>query len=192
MPKQERRRYFRINDEVAVSFTLINDEYGGDCTKNSDVDSMDLNQEFYVSLEMQLRHVMVDLRASQPKMAQAIDLINQKVNLLRSDEMTMEFNPVIKTASISACGIAFTWSESFAISQELMLNLYLQPRHELIRTTAHVAAINENNHAPTKQAEPYVIHLDFDDIHSAYQELLIQHIVQRQGSQLRKKLDHEQ
>ncbi|OUR69991.1 hypothetical protein A9Q73_01070 [Bermanella sp. 47_1433_sub80_T6] len=186
MSDQERRRYFRINDEVAMSFSLIEGEVTADLLTN---DTLALNQEFHISLEVQIRQAMLELRAKDPKLAVILDLLNQKMNLLRTGEHLFESSPLLKPANISACGISFTWHEKLAINQLVMLSLYLQPKHDLVRTQAHVAAVNINPDSLSNQAEPYIIHLDFDSIHDAYQELLIQHIVQRQGYQLRKKLD---
>ena len=90
---------------------------------------------------------------------------------------------------MSACGIAFTWHEALPINQQLMLDLYLQPNHELVRTEAHVAAVMDNVSPETRQNEPFILRLDFDNIQTSYQEVLIQHVVQRQSYQLRKKLD---
>ena len=188
MTDEERRRYFRINDEVAMTFSLINDEYGGE---NNQLESGDLNQEFHVSLEMQIRQAMGEVRSQSPKVAHLLDLLNQKMNLLRSNDQMAAAEPILKSANISACGISFSWHEKLSINQLVNLSIYLQPRHELIRTEAHVAAVNENLKSPSNESEPYLIHLDFHNIHSAYQELLIQHVVQRQGYQLRKKLDNE-
>ncbi len=188
MSDQERRRYFRINDEVAMSFSLIDGEMTGDLLTH---DTLALNQEFHISLEVQIRQAMLELRAKDPKLAVILDLLNQKMNLLRTGEHLFESSPLLKPANISACGISFTWHEKLAINQLVMLSLYLQPKHDLVRTQAHVAAVNINPDS-SNQAEPFIIHLDFDSIHDAYQELLIQHIVQRQGYQLRKKLDEVQ
>ncbi|MEY8248097.1 MAG: PilZ domain-containing protein [Bermanella sp.] len=189
MTEQERRRYFRINDEVAMSFSLIDGNDNGDVSVH---DTLALNQEFHISLEVQIRQAMLELRAKDPKLAVMLDLLNQKMNLLRNGEHLFESSPSLKAANISACGISFSWHEKLAINQMVMLSLYLQPKHDLVRTQAHVAAVNSNPDSLDRQTEPYIIHLDFDSIHDAYQELLIQHIVQRQGSQLRKKLDEVQ
>ena len=189
MTDEERRRYFRINDEVAMSFSLINEEYGGE---NNQQDTQDLSQEFHVSLEMQIRQALADVRGQSPKIAHLLDLLNQKMNLQRSNEQASDLEPILKAANISACGISFCWHEKLAINQLVNMSMYLQPRHELIRTEAHVAAVNENSDQATKGSEPYIIHFDFHNIHSAYQELLIQHVVQRQGYQLRKKLNNDQ
>ena len=189
MTDEERRRYFRINDEVAMSFSLINEEYGGE---NNLKDTQGLNQEFHVSLEMQIRQAMAEVRGQSPKVAHVLDLLNQKMNLLRSNEQMAGSEPMLKAANISACGISFCWHDKLDINQLVNMSMYLQPRHELIRTEAHVAAVNENLDQATKDAEPYIIHFDFHNIHNAYQELLIQHVVQRQGYQLRKKLNNDQ
>jgi hypothetical protein len=68
--------------------------------------------------------------------------------------------------------------------------MYLQPNHELIRTEAHVAAVTRNDSDGVDPNDAYVVRLDFDNIQKNYQEFLIQHVVQRQGYQLRKKLDN--
>jgi hypothetical protein len=189
MKEEERRRFFRINDDVAMNFTLIDNDFIGDVAAH---DTQELNKEFHVSLEMQVRQAMMAVRAENPKMAVVLDLLNQKINLLRAVDHLSEQGPILKVTNISACGISFTWNESININQIVMLSLYLQPKHDLVRTQAHVAAVNPNMDINSNQREPYVIHLDFDNIHSAYQELLIQHIVQRQGYQLRNKADEKQ
>lgn len=186
MSEQERRRFFRIDDEVAISFSPFGEEYGGETI---DEPHPNLNQEFHQNLEVQIRHAMVEIRGQSPKVAQVLDLLNQKINLLRAYESLGVGEPVLKQANISACGIAFTWHEPLPINQQLMLNLYLQPNHEHIRTEAHVAAAMDNLDPETRQQEPYIVRLDFDNIRTSYQEILIQHVVQRQSYQLRKKLD---
>lgn len=188
LTKEERRRFFRIDDDVAVHFTLVGDEYGGE---DVEYESLDVNQEYHMSLEVQIRQAMVGVRSAAPKIAQVLDLMNQKINLLRSAEQLENSQPLLKKANISACGIAFSWHESLKPGQQMMLNLYLQPRHEHVRTPAHVVAVDENQDEETRQIEPYVLRIDFDDIHHSLQEVLIQHVVQRQAYHLRKKLDDD-
>ncbi len=187
---EERRRFFRIDDEVAISFHLLDDDYGGEDSDDA-AEIHDKQQEFHVSLEVQIRQAMVDVRAQYPKLAPLLDLMNQKINLLHASEALVDEAPVLKKANLSACGVAFTWQEALPINQQVMVNIYLQPNHELVRSQAHVAGVGNNPDYPALSEEPYVIRLDFDDMHHAYQEVLIQHVVQRQGHQLRKKLDAE-
>lgn len=188
LTEDERRRFFRIDDEIAVHFTPLSDEYGGE---DVEYETMDVNQEYHMSLEVQIRQAMVAARASSPKIAQVLDLLNQKINLLRASEHLENSEPVLKKANISACGVSFAWSDAMEVGQQIMLNLYLQPRHELIRTPAHIAGVEENPDEETRQQEPYILRIDFDDIHHSLQEVLIQHVVQRQAYHLRKKLDED-
>lgn len=186
--KQERRRYFRIDDDIALSFTLVDDLN----QEEPDHQQMDEDtQEYHMSLEVQLRHAMVDVRAQSPKLAHVLDLMNQKINLLRSSENLHENHPTMKSANISACGMAFTWSEKLDVNQPLMLNLYLQPHHELVRTKAYVAGADVNPDSSDAQ-DAYIIRLDFVEMNPAYQEILIQHVVQRQGRQIRQRRDDEE
>ncbi|MFT5591786.1 MAG: hypothetical protein ACI8SR_000141 [Oceanicoccus sp.] len=187
---EERRRFFRVDDEVAISFHALNEEYGGEDNAGT-TDIIDMQQEFHVSLEVQIRQAMVDVRAQYPKLAPLLDLMNQKINLLHASDAQTDDTPVLRKANLSACGVAFTWHESLAINKQLMASIYLQPNHELVRSTAHVAAVDANPDYPETSGEPYIIRLDFDDMHNAYQEVLIQHVVQRQGRQLRKSLEEK-
>lgn len=184
---EERRRFFRIDDEVAISFHDLDDEHNND----SPVDMSEMQQEFHVSLEVQIRQAMVDVRAQYPKLAPLLDLMNQKINLLHSSDTQIENAPVLKKANLSACGVAFAWHEPLPINQQLMVNIYLQPNHELVRSTAHVAGVDNNPDYPSHSEEAHIVRLDFDEMHNAFQEVLIQHVVQRQGHQLRKRLDDQ-
>lgn len=187
---QERRRFFRIDDEVAISFHHLDEEPVQEDTETA-VDLNKMQQEFHVSLDVQIRQAMVDVRAQYPKLAPVLDLMNQKINLLHASETVTDDTPVLRKASLSACGIAFTWNEALPINQQLMLNIYLQPNHELVRSTAHVAGVDVNPDYPSNSEEPHIVRLDFDDMHDAFQEVLIQHVVQRQGHQLRQKMDSD-
>ncbi len=182
MSNEERRRFFRIDDQVALSVTLIEkDSAYGDATNDLSQDDM-----MAVSLEIKIRHALAEVRGHSPKVATALDLLNQKINMLRTVEQTDDAEPMIRPVNLSACGISFTWKEKLPINQKVALTLYLQPRHEIVKALGHVAAVDRNIDPDTQQQEPYILRLDFDHLHSTYQEVLIQHVVQRQGDQLRK------
>lgn len=187
---EERRRFFRIDDEVAISFHSLDEDYGGEDSDDL-AEINEMQQEFHVSLEVQIRQAMVDVRAQYPKLAPLLDLMNQKINLLHANETVVEDAPVLRKANLSACGVAFTWGEALPINQQLMVNIYLQPNHELVRSKAHVAGVDPNPDYPSQSEESHIVRLDFDEMHHAFQEVLIQHVVQRQGHQLRKKLDEQ-
>lgn len=186
LTQEERRRFFRIDDEMAVYFVQIADD-----VEEHELEAMDVNQEYHLTLEMKIRQALVGVRSASPKIAQVLDLMNQKINLLRASEELLHSEPVLKKVNISACGVAFPWHEDIPVNQKIMLSLYLQPKHELIRTPAHVVGVVVNEDEETAQDEPYLLRIDFEDIDHTLQEVLIQHVVQRQAYQLRKRLDDE-
>lgn len=186
LTQEERRRFFRIDDEMAVFFIQIEED-----VKEHELEAMGVNQEYHLTLEMKIRQAMVEVRSASPKIAQVLDLMNQKINLLRASEELLHLEPVLKKVNISACGVAFSWHEDIPVKQKIMLSLYLQPNHELIRTPAHVVGVVANEDEETAAEEPYLLRIDFEDINHSLQEVLIQHVVQRQAYQLRKRLDDD-
>lgn len=186
LTQEERRRFFRLDDEMAVFIIQIDDD-----VKEHELETMDVNQEYHLTLEMKIRQAMVEVRSASPKIAQVLDLMNQKINILRASEELLHSEPVLKKVNISACGVAFSWHEYIPVKQKIMLSLYLQPSHELIRTPAHVVGVVVNEDEETAAEEPYLLRIDFEDINHSLQEVLIQHMVQRQAYQLRKRLDDE-
>ena len=179
---QERRRFFRVDDEVALTIAPWRDEYGGN---NVPHDSPDLQAEYQASLELQLRQAMMDIRAKHPDVAAALDLLNQKINLLHHDQQAERVTPILKPVSLSACGIALTWPVSYAVGERLQLFLFLQPLHQLIQSNAYV--IESIEMPDYSEHDRYLLRLDFENLSAQYQELLIQHVVRRQSVQLRKR-----
>ena len=181
MTNQERRRYFRVDDEVALTLVALSEDYGGETVDKS----AELNEQVHASLEIQLRQALADVRIKSPDIAHALDLINQKINLIHNHEVASDLTPVVKPVSLSACGIAFTWHESIGVGEQVLLHLFLLPMHHLVKTEAQVVALEPN--PDPQSSEPFILRLDFVGITPMYQEMLIQHVVQRQSVHLRRR-----
>lgn len=181
MGTKERRRFFRIDDEVGLSVYEMSDEgYGG-----KTIDESEQQIEHQLALERKIRQSLAALRPSAPQVAQALELLNQKINLLRHDADTAGLSYALTRVNLSACGIAFNHEREYPIGTQLMLNIFLQPQHSLIRVQGYVASVQTGNDL----AEPFYTRVDFVGLHNEYQEQLIQHLVQRQGQLLRQKMD---
>lgn len=181
MTNQERRRYFRVDDEVALTLVALSEDYGGETVDKS----AELNEQVHASLEIQLRQALADVRIKSPDIAHALDLINQKINLIHNHEVASDLTPVVKPVSLSACGIAFRWHESIGVGEQVLLHLFLLPMHHLVKTEAQVVALEPN--PDPQSSEPFILRLDFVGITPMYQEMLIQHVVQRQSVHLRRR-----
>ncbi len=182
MNSQERRRYFRVDDEVALTLTPLLEEYGGHDVHD---DAQEMQEQVHASLEIQLRQALADVRSKLPDVAHALDLLNQKINLIHNHDAAQQYTPQLKPVSLSACGIAFTWSESFAVGAKLQLHIFLLPMHHLVKTEAQVVGVESN--PDDEEGEPFILRLDFVNMTAMYQEILIQHVVQRQTVHLRRR-----
>ncbi|MCP5350982.1 MAG: PilZ domain-containing protein [Oceanospirillaceae bacterium] len=181
MGVQERRRFFRIDDEVGLSvYELSGEGYGG-----KTIDDSEQQIEHQLALERKIRQALAALRPSSPQIAQALELLNQKINLLRHDSDTAGLSYALTKVNLSACGIAFNHEHEYPIGTQLMLNIFLQPQHSLIRVQGYVASVQRGDNAD----EPFYTRVDFVGLHNEHQEQLIQHLVQRQGQLLRQKMD---
>ncbi len=183
MPDSERRSYFRVDDEIGLTLTPLEGASYGDGAL--DDHRHVLQEQVHAGLEVQLRQALADVRTKHAEVAHVLDILNQKVNLIYNNEVADQFTPIVKPANLSACGIALPWPEPLKIGTQVQLHLFLLPMHQLVKTDAQVVAVDKNEHGD--EMDPYVVRLDFVGISSMYQEMLIQHVVQRQSVHLRKR-----
>jgi hypothetical protein len=174
----ERRRFFRINDEAEISFkTITHDEYQawGDGNK-------DLGAEKLAKLETELGIIITDLKSEQPQIAKVFELLNQKINItMNSHPITHGFNNngELKPINLSACGIAFHTDQNIPINEHLLLQLKLRPSNLAIVTTGKVIDVG-------LAEDTNLIRIDFQDLDDSNQDLLIQHLFQVQSRELKK------
>lgn len=193
--QQERRRYFRITDEMAISYRVLNDSDATETGVNVSSPSA-----LIVQLENQITASLETMRTVQPQVHQLLELFNRKLNLVLSlDEALSE--PISdqekrsQEVNISACGIAFPSLEQLKPNQKILMDLMLFPSNINIKLEAVVIGCS-----PLKEPigrDNYMTRADFLDITSSEQEVLVQHIIKRQTSQLKdrrearlKKLDN--
>lgn len=180
----DRRRFFRITDEIAIAYDIITDtEINAEPQAGSNQPQLDwrsLVQEHNDTIN----GLLVSLKDQQPLAAQAIEAINKKIDaVLRSMEMhglayAGHFE-VVEDASISACGIAFPVVEAMETGTHLNMTLSLKPSDQQVVAVGHVVECESQGD------DGYYLRVEFDEIEDADREKLIQHIVQRQGALLR-------
>ena len=183
---EEKRRFFRIDDSLAIAFRVIGD-------KEAEVIQQGANYvrpyDFAANFDNRIASLLEACKIQSPIAAELIDLINKKLNFMirhmdldaaMMHEVAYELNKV----NISACGMAFATKEKLAVGQQLQLDMQLQEADLAISLLAKVVAsemtvIDDEQH--------HFVRLNFEYIHSHDQELLIQHIVKRQGVQIRQR-----
>lgn len=183
MNDPERRRFVRIDDELALWYQPIDSIDTPLQKQNSEA-----NQ--FAQWDNQIQSQMGTLKANTPKTCEILSLLNKKLNFLYQQQMLSDNTkdhpdengwqrlPI----SISACGIGFNQTHTLDIHQALHLKLKLKPFDQLIETTASVISCDALSHAD----EGYRIGVNFTHLTSQQEDSLIQYIFQAQSAQLRK------
>jgi hypothetical protein len=174
----ERRRFFRIDDEAEISFKPISNEefdaWGGELQEEEG--------EQLAKLETEISIALSKLRSSHPQLAKIGELLNQKINLsINSNSTTQGFidDGALKPINLSACGIAFHTDQPIEQHQNILLQLKLKPSNVAIITTGKVISTSS-------EQGKNIIRVDFQQLTENYQNLLMQHLFQVQGRALKK------
>jgi hypothetical protein len=174
----DRRRFFRINDEAEISFKPItHDEYQawGDGHKNQGAEKL-------ATLEAELSMILANLKSQQPQLAKICELLNQKINIAtNSHSKSHGFinSGELKSINLSACGIAFHTDQDIPKNEHLLLELKLMPSNLTIVTTGKVISTGLAN-------GKNMVRVDFKDLGDTNQDLLMQHLFEVQSRELKK------
>ena len=181
---EERRKYFRIDDDLGVFYTLLGAE-----ESKLFVEEVKQNNgaiDYAANFDNRIHTLLDACKVQSPLAAELLDLLNKKLNFIVSqlDVDQHARAPVdyrMTEVNISACGMGFIDKQLLRRGQILKLDLRLSPEELTIVTLAEVVACE---HLDDGQ---YFLRLNFPQISSSDQELLIQHVVKKQSAQLRQR-----
>lgn len=178
----ERRRFFRIDDEAEVSFkTISHDEYTAWSDKQGNGEA-----EKKAKLEAELSMTIANLKSHHPQLAKVCELLNTKINLcLDSHSNAFDFieEGELKPINLSACGIAFHTDENIQPNEHILLQLKLKPSGLSLITTGKVVD------SALVDGKQQIVRVDFEDLAESNQDLLMQHLFQVQSRNLKKQRD---
>ena len=180
----ERRRFFRIDDSLGVYFQTLGPEqakaFAAEVRGGSD------GVDYLSHFDNRIQTLLDASKIQSPVVAELVDLVNKKLNLVIQQldidaESLQRVAYSLRQVNISACGMAFFHEEPLDAEQFLELDLVLHPSELVIKLLAQVVSCD----IAADEEPSYYIRLNFEMIKAADQELLIQHIVKRQSSQLK-------
>lgn len=178
---EDRRRYFRISEHLGVAYRVIADDHIAD---GRVVAGEPTNvYQLLVEHDETIARLLEKLAPRDPMVAELIVCLNKKINCI-INQLEMESRMIEQIAhkiyevNISACGLAFKVDEAIAMGARVQLDLVLLPENKRILTDAQVIG---SEPVP----EGHYVRMNFIDMPLRDQELLIQHIVKRQGDLLR-------
>ena len=176
----EKRRYFRIDDTVNLSFRVLK-PCAPELKLSTDIID---DSEMLEMVDAELDTLTNSLWDADPKFARAIGLLNQKVNLLAAhnrpsiEELMAQYDhqyPGIDV-NISATGMAFHCDVKLEVGARLDMLLFLKPSVSGITLTGTVLSteVVDSDGQPS-----YNTCVEFD-IEAKEKEQLVQHIVRKQ------------
>lgn len=187
-PIQERRRFVRIEDQVALKYSVIPKgslEERVTQLRKAPPSFLRVASHFAAN-SRQMTPMLGRIRAQQPELACYLAMVNKKLDLLaRSLSITdheLADEPARKV-NLSAGGISFCTERELPPKTILELKLFAFPSLLYLVTFGTVrrcARIDES-----EQGFCFLVAIEFNFITEEDREMLVQHIVQRELSQLR-------
>lgn len=185
----ERRRYFRIEDRALIKYRVI----GLDAVERerqfirlNEIRAANLHAAL-LGLDMRLQELIDDIHDDDRPLAQALELLNRKLNLIER-VVALEATPrgapeerehASSDISMSGGGLALRADSPLELHAYLAVDLVLLPSHHPMRALGRVVDCRRFT------AGDYSIAIEFDEIREEDRDLLIQHIVRRQSALLR-------
>ncbi len=184
----ERREYFRIDDEIALDYRL---------TDEDEIDALSerIHARFpdrftvassFSATSRQMAQALHKVQSQSPELVRCLQSIDQKLNMLAqlfvSEEMHLDQQPT-REVNLSAGGLAFRSQHEIRTGSLLEMRMVLFPSLVGILTLSrviHCARINDGN-----VQFPWQVAVNFEQLRESDRELLVRHVMAKQTRQLR-------
>ncbi|MGR8940083.1 MAG: PilZ domain-containing protein [Gammaproteobacteria bacterium] len=184
---EERRRFFRIDDEVDLYYRKIAQQAAcGASHITENVLTTDALPQIMEAVSAELDGLLKRIEKTQPDIANCLKLLNYKLDMLnecvwRQYELVKEKNSY--HVNLSASGLAFGSEQAFNEGDYLELKILLPTSRALVTTCCKVIQCRHN--PANDQRYPYVVSVDYVNMKEEDRELLIKHVIKRQLAQIR-------
>ncbi len=184
----ERREYFRIEDEIALDYRVISQAEADkllERIRSRLVDRFTAASSFAATTR-QMAHVIHKVQAESPELARCLQAIDNKLNLIAqlfvSEEMELNEQPT-REVSLSAGGVAFRAQHELKVGSTLELRMVLFPSLVGILTISRVVHCERMNDSNVQF--PWQVAVEYDYLRETDRELLVRHIMAKETEQLR-------
>lgn len=182
--EDERRDFFRVNDEVYLKFETVSDEeYSAapEKLKNIEDSAFSLSANF-ATLNNTINPLLNSIKQQYAEVGEFLDFLNSKIDNL-SEHVLYDNLDNTKQApvevNISASGIQFNTSHALSVQQALKLELILLPEKIGILIYGRVVDTKEKS-----------VCVEFEYIRPEDKELMIKHNLNKQMLEIREKKDN--
>ena len=184
----ERREYFRIDDEIALDYRLISEDEADQLQERMRsrlVDRFTAASSFAATTR-QMAHVIHKVQTESPELARCLQAIDHKLNMIAqlfvSEEMGLNQQPS-REVNLSAGGVAFRAQHEIKVGSTLELRMVLFPSLVGILTISRVIHCERTSDAGGQF--PWQVAVEYEHLREADRELLVRHIMSKETEQLR-------
>ncbi len=191
----ERRNFFRIDDSVSMSYQQISEQELDDRIGSME---MELEGNFTVmgsiaSINQNMAGIMHRIEGDEPDIAAYLKAINNKIDILGRALLSTANEIAEQPAqpvNLSASGMAFYSSNPIDAGAVLELRLLLMPSFTGIITFCEVVGCDRV--ADAEEGFSFFTRVNFTHMREKDRDLLIRHVIKRQGEFLRKRREENQ
>lgn len=185
--RQERRRYFRIDDEIILIFKEVGQGFllDPENLKNEEILNAFSLSSALDFLTQESRVQLKKLERTQPEAADIIKNLERKIDLIAQSLLVNETKPSDRSTqevNISAAGIAFDADNALEPGTIIQLKMILPTSLVALMTYGKVVYSKIN---PNAASFGHRIGVDFLWMKEQDKELLIRYIVKRQIQQIK-------
>lgn len=187
LQSEERRRFFRIDDDIALYYKIIdaNALKAGSHVSQNALEGCSMATAWHI-LTQEAKIIQPRIESKDLEYAEYFKILNAKMDLIASAFIMQDVDKEeqkTRNVNLSASGLAFDNKEALPLGVFLEVKLVLGSVVASIALQAKVVYCRKNTDDPSKP--PYLVGLDYENIHEQDRELLIQYIMQRQKQQIR-------
>ncbi len=194
MMDNERREYFRIDDEVMLDYQQLNEadlESLRGAIESSIPDRFTTASSFAAS-SRQIAHAFHSVQNESPEVARCLQALDQKLNILAQLFVAEEIQyneRSTQDVNLSAGGLAFRAQHQANEGDLLKTRLVLLPSLMgilLVSRVVHCDRVNDGN-----LQFPWQIAVSYEVLRESDRELLVRHVMTKETELLRSKRNKE-
>lgn len=183
----ERRRFFRIDDEIALFYRIIaSDELPDKQGLTEGIsDTFALSAGLH-SLTQESRAVLRKLERDQPDVSHYLKILDRKIELVAQTLLMSQTDALQQpttNVNLSAAGVAFEADQRLDTNECVELKMILPPAMVALVVYGTVVYCEENR--SNEAVARYRVGVDFLNLQDRDREILIRHVVKKQMQQIR-------
>jgi hypothetical protein len=185
LPHDERREFFRIEDEIYLHYDLLNESEYSQAIKNlAQTDDSPFNLcRHYAWLCYEASQTLSTLEPDNPGIMKYLEILNNKIDLLAQHtfQALVHCNQADKIrATISASGLTFECQEPIPANHPIRVKILLLPENH------HVLALGRVRHTDhSHSSNAPLVNIEFEHLHPIDMELMVRHNINKQKQNIR-------